>query len=280
MRIHAFFVYILLIPAGVSASPWQILNPGMELGTFPTGQPRKSDDSNIIVLRIDPNLWDMQFVGVSAGNSSDGQTAKQWSKSNQLSAVINAGMFEQDYSTHMGFLQFQGRLINSRINKYSSIAAFDPRHDGLPRFHIFDLDVPGVNTGNILKDYQSAVQNLRLIKRPGENRWKQQKKMWSEAALGEDKQGRILFIFCRPPFTMHDLNEELLGLPLELVSAQHLEGGPEAQLYIHVGEVELEFFGSFETSFSENDTNTEAWPVPNVLGIRPRKSTANKPWTP
>jgi hypothetical protein len=29
-------------------------------------------------------------------------------------------------------------------------------------------------------------------------------------------------------------------------------------------------FGSYETSFKENDQNAMAWPVPNVIGVRPR----------
>jgi len=97
---------------------------------------------------------------------------------------------------------------------------------------------------------------------------------WSEAALGEDDAGRILFIFSRAPFSMHDLNRELLAAGIGLVAAQHLEGGPEAQLYVHAGSTELEMFGSYETSFVENDKNSIAWPVPNILGVRPR---ANAP---
>ena len=122
----------------------------------------------------------------------------------------------------------------------------------------------------IYQDYASLVQNLRLIKRPGQNRWRPQEKKWSEAALGEDESGRILFIFCRSPYTMHDLNNELLRLGIGLVAAQHLEGGPQAQLYLHVGEVELEISGSHRTSFRENDDISVAWPIPNVLGVRPR----------
>lgn len=83
--------------------------------------------------------------------------------------------------------------------------------------------------------------------------------------------GGILFIFCRSPFTMHDLNRELLSAGIEIVAAQHLEGGPEAQLYLKTGSEEIDHFGSFETGFREDDTNEKAWPVPNVLGIRLRK---------
>jgi hypothetical protein len=71
---------------------------------------------------------------------------------------------------------------------------------------------------------------------------------------------------------MHDLNQQLLSAGIGLVAAQHLEGGPEAQLYLRVGEMQLESYGSYETSFQENDSNAKPWPIPNVLGVRPRSS--------
>jgi len=173
-------------------------------------------------------------------------------------------------------MRFRDHLYTGHANKYQSVAAFDPR-DGkdLPRFHIFDLDAPGVTLPSIQQDYDSAVQNLRLVKRPGSNQWGQQEKKWSEAALGEDDAGRILFIFSRSPFSMHDLNREWLAAGIGLAAAQHLEGGPEAQLYVHVGSFEMEMFGSYETLFKENDTNPIPWPVPNVLGVRPRSAAAH-----
>jgi len=70
---------------------------------------------------------------------------------------------------------------------------------------------------------------LRLIKKPGINVWQQQDREWSEAAIGEDKEGRILLIFSRSSFSMYDFNKELLQSGIGIVAAQHLEGGPEAQ---------------------------------------------------
>ena len=54
---------------------------------------------------------------------------------------------------------------------------------------------------------------------------------------------------------MHDLNNILLSLPIDLVCAQHLEGGPEAQMYVKVGKTEIEKIGSYETTFNEDDVN-------------------------
>ena len=69
---------------------------------------------------------------------------------------------------------------------------------------------------------------------------------------------------------MHDLNEILLNSGIGIVAAQHLEGGPEAQLYINVGDFELELCGSYETSYNEDNSNTTSWPIPNIIGVRPK----------
>jgi hypothetical protein len=253
-----------------STSGWQSLAPGMDLRRLPV----KSNvgDAQITILRIDPEFWDLQFIGVSNTGEPSGHTARAWAEAHNLTAVINAGMFDTDGKTHLGYLRYREQVSNGHANAYKSVAAFDPRASGLPRFHIYDLDSSGVTMESILKDYASAVQNLRLIKRPGASQWGQQQKKWSEAALGEDSSGRILFIFSRSPFSMHDLNQDLLSAGIGVVAAQHLEGGPEAQLYVHAGKTELEMFGSYETSFREDDSNSIAWPIPNVLGVRPRTS--------
>lgn len=266
---------LLALRAGAN-SGWQLLAPGMELRRITASAAGTVGDSQIVVLRMDPDLWELEFVGAGSSGESSAHTARAWSETHQFAAAINAGMFDTDGKTHLGYLQFRGQLSNAKTNSYRSVAAFDP-HDvkRSPRFRIFDLDDDSAAMASILKDYASAVQNLRLIKRPGANQWSQQPKKWSEAALGEDNEGRILFIFCRTPFSMHDLNHELLSAGIGLVAAQHLEGGPEAQLYVHAGDVELELFGSYETAFREDDGNSIPWPVPNILGVRPRSKTAH-----
>jgi len=60
----------------------------------------------------------------------------------------------------------------------------------------------------------------------------------------------------------------VLALPLHVVQAMHVEGGPEASLSIHTGELELDLSGSCETGFNANDLNHTQWPIPNVLGVR------------
>lgn len=259
-----------------ATSGWQTLAPGMDLKYVTAIKRSFVGDSKIVILRMEPSLWQLEALGISQSGESTGHTARAWSRSRKLTAAINAGMFATDQKTHVGYMRSREYVNNSKPNAYQSVAAFDPRDStALPRFRIFDLDAPGITFQAILKDYASVLQNLRLVKRPGLNQWSEQDRKWSEAALGEDNAGRILFIFSRSPFSMHDLNRELLADGVGLVAAQHLEGGPEAQLYVRAGAVELEMFGSYETSFTENEDNSGAWPVPNILGVRPRVSGAH-----
>src|SRR5262245_56032011 len=250
---------------------WKTVEPGMDLRLLEAQKEGGKSVPRIAVLRIDPALWDLEALGTSSTGEPSGHTAREWCQRYNLTAAINAGMFGTDQKTHLGYLRYRQQVYNYHQNNYQSVAAFDPRDSaGTSPFRIFDLDTPGVTFQGILEQYSSVVQNLRLVKRPGRNQWGQQERKWSEAALGEDRDGRILFIFSRAAFSMHDLNQELLESDVGLVVAQHLEGGPEAQLYVHAGETKLEMFGSYETSFKEDDNNALAWPVPNILGVRPR----------
>jgi len=266
----ACLVLILVsVPALASGPEWQDLAPGMDLTVIEAQKRSIVGDSRITVVRIDPALWDLGVAGMSQTGETNGRSAREWCQRGGFVAAINAGMFATDGSTHVGYLRFAGHTNSGQLNSYQSVAAFDPQDSTVaPRFRLFDLDAPGVTMADIRNAYASVAQNLRLIKRPGSNRWSQQPKMWSEAALGEDDQGRILFIFSRSPFTMHDFNQELLRAGIGIVAAQHLEGGPEAQLYLRIGDFELDLVGSYETGFTESDSNLTAWPIPNVLGIR------------
>ncbi len=221
----------------------------------------------LVVVRIDPTKYELRMIGVSNTEEREGLTAREWCGKHELIGAVNAGMFHEDYRTHVGYMRSGDHVNSGKVNDYMSVAAFDPVRSDSPPFRIFDLENVSVD---VIKDgYRSLVQNLRLIKRPGENRWSKQEKMWSEVALGEDEAGRMLWIFCRAPLSMHDFNRLLLSLPIDLVCAQHLEGGPEAQLFLEAGEMELEMVGSFESGFHPSDGNFRAWPVPNVIGIAP-----------
>ncbi len=259
---------IVLIPLIVlysQDSKWEKINDGLFIGRFNASKKSTIGKSIIYVIKIDPKKYQLKVL--SAGEyKHDNLTVKEWCGKYKLLAAINAGMYLTDYKSNVGYMKNYNYVNNSKVNsKYHSVAAFNPKNAGKPAYRIFDVDETPMD--KVLKEYNSVVQNLRLIKRPSENRWPQQQKQWSEAALGEDKHGNILFIFSRSPYTMHDLNRILLKLPINLVCAQHLEGGPEASLYLSHGKIKLGIMGSYESEYNEADQHVQFLPLPNVLGI-------------
>ena len=252
-------------PVDAQDNIWQQIAEGLELGRFKVDEPSVAGDSTIVILRIDPKEWELCLVSTSEMDEPYGMTAKQWCDKYHLIAAINAGMFQKDHRTHLGYMKSRNHTNCSKRVKYQSVAAFDPLRPGLPPFRIFDLDQEDFDS--VTARYGSVIQNIRMINRARENRWSVQPKKWSEVALGEDDQGRALFIFCRSPYPMHDLNRILLSLPIGLVCAQHLEGGPPASLYLQWDDEEVNLVGSFETVLTENDDNELEWPIPNIIGV-------------
>lgn len=258
-------------PAPAPAAGWKTLEPGLELGTFRIPRGPGGGEAELTILRIDPEGWNLEVAGRSVGKETKGATAGEWCRKYGLTAAVNAGMFATDYVTHVGYLRHRDRVLSAHRNAYRSVAAFDPRREDIPRFRLFDLDAEGSGWTEILRDYRSAAQNLRLLRRPGENVWNPSgTDAWSETALAEDDRGRILFLFCRAPVTMHHFNRQIVALGIGVVAAQHLEGGPEAQIYVRAGGAVVEHFGIFDTSDPEADSGSP-WPIPNVLGIRRRE---------
>ena len=254
--------------AGAVADRWTALGDGLELGRFPLdgfGPP----GAMVRVLRIDPRRWELTLHGLPRGESV-GYTAREWSRREGLVAAINAGMYQADYRTHSGYLGADGAVLSRGVNSYLSAAAFGPLNPADPPFRIFDLDENPL--ASVLPRYRRVVQNLRMIKRPGENRWAAQERRWSEAALGEDRDGRALFIFCGAPLPLDRLIAALLSLPLGIVAAQHLEGGSQAQLFVSAGGETVEFVGGYEGTFAGSDPGRTARPIPNVIGVRQRPS--------
>jgi exopolysaccharide biosynthesis protein len=250
-------------------SVWDRIDDGLEHAQFPVPPMSEPGNSYIDVVRIDPRVYAVN-VKMASQTESGNLTLDQWCARYNLLAATNAGMFLGDHRTHVGYLEHGGH-VNSATNAkaYKSAAAFDPVDSTAPYFRIFDLD--SLTLDSVKSQYRTVIQNLRLIKRPGKNVWSQQDKRWSEAALGEDARGNILFIFSRSAYSMHDLNDILLGLPIDLVAAQHLEGGPEAALFLAHNGQRIQKAGSFETGFMTSDSNHVLWPLPNVIGIEKRR---------
>jgi phosphodiester glycosidase len=237
---------------------WRVLAPGVEYAELSSG------GDAVHVVRVDPARAKLRAV-MASGSDKRPRTAGQWCEREHLVAAINLGMYLGDHLSNVGYARAGGHVNQPRWNgKYESALVFGPRKPGLPAAALLDLDAAGAREK--LGDYDTVVQNLRLIRAPATSVWAAQPRRWSESAVAVDGAGRVLFVFCRAPHAMSDFNRMLLALPLGVVAAMHVEGGPEASLSLR-GPLRLDLNGSYETGFVENEGEHSQWDIPNVLGV-------------
>lgn len=240
------FLCILATVASAQDIFWRPLQTGVEYA--------KVDGLHIV--RVSPDRAKLT-VALASEAGAGPRTAAQWCRKSNLAVAINAGMFKDDHVSNVGYLRHGKHHNNPRWNDYRAVVAIGPS------VRWFDIDDarPSVDA------YDIVIQNLRLLTTARKNVWSKSDRRWSEAALAIDGKGRLLFVFSRAPHTMRDFNRILLDLPLDVAGAMHLEGGPEASLSIHAGDLHVDLAGSYETNFWPRDDNHEQWAIPNVLGV-------------
>jgi hypothetical protein len=258
------FIGLALAAAPAASAPairWIPLAPGADYAAVSLEEKAAPGDGLLHVVRVDPHKATLRF-GLSARDGGP-HTAAEWVSKQGFVAAINPGMFEPD-GTSTGYLRDGAFVGNPRWNQYQSALGFSPGSAAL-----FDLDAPPGRAR--AAQFPSVVQGLRLLKGHGESVWKHSAKRWSESAIAVDREGCILMLFSRTPFSMPELLARLTAIPdLAVQRAMHVEGGPEASLSVRGPGLKLDLAGSYETGFHEDDSNDHQWPIPNVLGVRPR----------
>ncbi len=244
------------------ASPWRMLEPGLELGEFPAPAASDADDAVIRIVRISLDFYDLRLLNASQSPEGHPRTAREWAQRYHLAAAINASMYQADLRRSVSLMRTPGHVNNPRLSKDKAVLAFDRIAGDLPKAQIIDRECQDFET--LSRGYGTLVQSIRMISCTGRNVWVQQPQAWSAAAIGFDRSGRVLFIHARAPRTTHDLIDILLGLPIDLKNAMYAEGGPEAQMVVRGGGQEHEFTGLL--SGSGGAGTSLAWPIPNVVG--------------
>lgn len=251
----------------LAASPveWRPVAPGVEYASLVLETKPTSGDGTLHVVRIDANVASLD-LGLASENGGTLRTAREWCDDKGFVVAINAGMYDTDYSSNVGHLRHGEKVQRKAWNPtYQSAFVAQPRKKGVPAAQLLDLDATAGRAP--AAQYGLVVQNLRLVKGKGESVWKPNGQPWSEAAVGVDEKGRVLFLFSRTPLEMATWNERVLALPLGLQRAMHVEGGPEASLSIQTKDFSLHLGGGPRSALFAGDP-TKQWRIPNVLGVR------------
>ncbi len=259
---------------------WKVFEEGLEYAEFDAPIKSNIADSKISVLKINIKFFKLDLISSLENvskNSYDkkgSKTAPKWAKAEKLIAAFNASMFQMD-GMSAGYMKDFDFINNPTFTeKYNPIAAFnlkeEAKNKNLPEFQIIDKDNVCGNWEETIKNYNTLIQNLRLVDCNQKNRWGNQKRYWSMVVLAEDMNSNVLFIHTRSPYNVETYNNMLLQSELNIKKIMYLEGWSKTSFFIKYGDSVISKQGSYETDFNLDDDNHRFWDIPNVLGIRKR----------
>ncbi|MBZ4685912.1 MAG: hypothetical protein JG774_1657 [Desulfomicrobiaceae bacterium] len=265
---------MLLAPGGLASvalaadpeSVWRPIAPGMELRLFPV--PQNTSEGTVAVLRLDPFLVELELGTALASGRS--RTVEDWAAARNFTAVINAGMYRMDERLlSTGFLRDKSGEVSTFLHpNYGALFLFQPKRPDLPPVRFVDRNADPHWRAH-MDDYFGVMQNYRLFGPDRQNVWPATGKPHSQAALAVDAAGRVLLVHCRPRISTGQFAQILLELPLDLAGAMYLEGGADAALFVQTPSGPMRFVGEYASDLAAT-SNEHFWPVPNVLGARPK----------
>ena len=268
-----FLVFLSLLISGCgylqnerTGLSWLHLETGLSLGTYTDSKSAGKDEASIYILRIDPQVFDINLYCASQFNQQS-HTMQGWAEKFDLVAATNAGMFATDLITSVGYLNSNGHLNNPKINSsHKCMFACQPLDSAVVPAKIIDLTCNDFRSHE--DKYHSFLQSIRMISCNGKNVWQPQDDRWSIAALGMDSDGQLLFLYSGFPRSVHEFIEILLNLPLNIGTTMYLEGGIQAGLYISSGGITMDLPGENRSEILLNNDSQTGRPLPNVIGIR------------
>lgn len=224
------------------------------------------------VVRADLRHHELRLV--MASRDGDPRPAPRWLEDLSLVAAVNAGMFHEG-GTSVGLLVDGDHENNQRDNnKLGGYLAFGPRDPAAAPVVLAGRECPGFDLQALRAAYRSVTQSYRLLGCGGEALAWADPKAYSAAAIGLDRDGRVVMIHARAPFLMRDLSRALARPELGLTGALFVEGGPEATVAVDGATGHLLLVGSYETGFVEDDGNDRPWDLPNVIALASRDRPA------
>ncbi len=161
MRVFTTFIALcFFVVATAQTIPWRQVDEGLMLAEITAPIPSEFGDNKILVLRIDPALYAFDLVSAKEKGERV-RTAPTWAKDKQLLAVINAGMYQSDFATSVGYMQDGDFVNNKYLNADNTIVAFNRKVNTVPEFQIIDRTCQNWDT--LKTQYHSFVQGIRMV---------------------------------------------------------------------------------------------------------------------
>ena len=247
---------------------WSSPEEGLDMAILSFTQEKTDEFSRrllIRVLRFDTSRFDFRLFS-SRWEEGPVPSLREWAENKHLIAAVNACMYHKDGETSTGYMRSGDKLNNDRIvSRYGAFFVTGPRVPGLPRAAVLDREKDDWQT--LLPLYDTVVQNFRLMGQNGTQVWPEHGPEHAIAAIAEDMNGRILFLFCSDPASVHDFVLALNAHKnLNLNSAMYVEGGSAASLLLKEQHPVRLWNGMSPASYMLSSRGLDI-PLPIILGL-------------
>ncbi len=232
----------------------------------PTGGARRHP---LTLVRFDLSRYRPRLFTARANGGS--RTLDRWVREQGLVAGINAAMYEPDGRATSYMVQDDVEASPLDDARFGGFFAFDPHPGVTPApaaMEMIGRDCPGFDLAGLRARYRTVVSNYRLLDCDGHAISWVDANRYSAAAMGMDREGRLVLMHSRTPYRMRELAEMLASPALGLRQMVFVEGGPEATLIVEEGALHVREVGLRRDlpPGIEGDDST-LWSLPNIVGI-------------
>lgn len=234
-------------------------------------------DRQITIVRVDLRAYRLRFL--TEARHGPRRPAPAWARDHRLAGVTNAGMFLPS-GRSVGFMVQDGDVVsNRRVTKYRGTIGFEERaatratSSSTSAPLALEVGGPGCPTSDVdafAARFRNVLQAYLLVDCAGRAMPWPNRKRFSAAAFGRDREGRAVFVHVRTPYRMEVFNRMLANPAFGIRGLIYLEGGPESSLYVDAEGQRVTEVGSYETGFYESDANRAYWDLPNVVAFEAR----------
>ncbi len=268
----ALLAAALAVGEGALAEPrWVTVRPGLEVAEVTAG-PRATKSWSLVAVRADPARFEVVVLATGPGEGPGGMTAEEWAHKHDMVLVANAGMYEEDGRTPVGYARSHGRRVGRPWRKdWGAALVAGPKRRGHPAVALLDVACDGPLPA-AAEGYAHVLQGMRLLTCRGENTFRPGGRRAVRLATGVDGEGRLLFVFHRTPVTTYDFVENVRAAGLDARRLMYLEGGSEASLFVRgeAGAVQEGGLGLKVLGRWTGLPNGGLPVIPNILGLRAR----------
>ncbi len=225
--LHALLLLILIGTVGVivyyvmagSHGDWTVLQPGLERRVIPIFNDQNQQVESLYIWRLD-----QRYFRIDVSYAETHKSLQTWQEETNAAMVLNGGYFSIVNGTFIpdGLTIINGKAFGSSFEGYGGMLAI---HQGQAELRSLAQRPYDPN-----EPLQAGLQSFPMLVQPGgKPGFGADREDYARArrtVIGEDKNGRILFMVAPEGyFTLHELSAFLAGSDLNLDIAVNLDGG-------------------------------------------------------